>query len=142
MWFEGWDSLCMTIFTAAFGWFVFSVFAYHFYLVCVNQTTNENLKGSFKDGKPNPWNRGCIRNFKEMIFSKRAPRQFNPLFLQFQSVHDGRETHEPSAIEQRCSGLFDSSAPSLNIMTGICVVPPIDEDDKEDEQQNVIQQHV
>jgi len=44
-----------------FSIFVFWLLGYHQYLLCLNETTNENLKGSYaKLG--NPFDRGCLDN--------------------------------------------------------------------------------
>ena len=57
------------------GIFVFWLLGYHQYLLCLNQTTNENLKGSFtKYG--NPHNRGICDNLKRIF--RKDKRNWKP----------------------------------------------------------------
>ncbi|WOL02534.1 putative protein S-acyltransferase 7 [Canna indica] len=65
--------LIMYTFIAA--WFVGGLTAFHIYLVCTNQTTYENFRYRY-DGKMNPYNRGCLHNVKEVLFSG-IPKSMN-----------------------------------------------------------------
>jgi palmitoyltransferase ZDHHC9/14/18 len=58
-----------------FGIFVFWLLGYHQYLICRNETTNENLKGSYSK-LGNPFDRGCVDNFKRLI--SRDKRNWRP----------------------------------------------------------------
>lgn len=49
-------------------WFVGGLTAFHFYLICTNQTTYENFRYQY-DKKGNPFNRGSCRNLKETLCS-------------------------------------------------------------------------
>lgn len=51
---------------------------YHGYLVCVNQTTYEQVKGIYTDGS-NPFDRGVRGNCYDILFSKVRPRYFEPV---------------------------------------------------------------
>ncbi|KAJ6363624.1 hypothetical protein OIU78_003743 [Salix suchowensis] len=53
-------------------WFVGGLTAFHSYLICTNQTTYENFRYRY-DKKENPYNRGVIRNIREIFFSKILP---------------------------------------------------------------------
>ncbi|KAG9129067.1 hypothetical protein Leryth_016888 [Lithospermum erythrorhizon] len=50
-------------------WFVGGLSVFHLYLILTNQTTYENFRYRY-DKKDNPYNRGMIKNFKEVFFSK------------------------------------------------------------------------
>ncbi|KAL2534914.1 putative protein S-acyltransferase 4 [Abeliophyllum distichum] len=50
-------------------WFVGGLTIFHFYLISTNQTTYENFRNHY-DKKENPYNKGVIRNLKEVFFSK------------------------------------------------------------------------
>lgn len=41
--------------------------AYHFYLISINQTTYENVRGAFADGAPNPFDSGVCANWAEVF---------------------------------------------------------------------------
>lgn len=61
--------------TSLLGLFVFWLFGYHQYLLCRNETTNENLKESYvKFG--NPFDKGCIDNVKRLF--RRDKRNWKP----------------------------------------------------------------
>ncbi|EDO06248.1 DHHC zinc finger domain containing protein [Babesia bovis T2Bo] len=47
------------------GWFVAGLLIYHTYLICVNKTTNEQLKSLYADY--NPWDRGILINLKDAL---------------------------------------------------------------------------
>ncbi|XP_050939948.1 probable protein S-acyltransferase 4 isoform X1 [Cucumis melo] len=53
-------------------WFVGGLSIFHSYLVCTNQTTYENFRYRY-DKKENPYNRGMIKNLREVFFSKIPP---------------------------------------------------------------------
>ncbi|KAL0316701.1 UNVERIFIED_CONTAM: putative protein S-acyltransferase 4 [Sesamum radiatum] len=50
-------------------WFVGGLSVFHFYLISTNQTTYENFRYRY-DKKENPYNKGMIKNFQEVFFSK------------------------------------------------------------------------
>ncbi|KAI5583575.1 hypothetical protein BDE02_06G023900 [Populus trichocarpa] len=50
-------------------WFVGGLTLFHVYLISTNQTTYENFRYRY-DKKENPFNRGIIKNFKQVFFSK------------------------------------------------------------------------
>ncbi|KAI4383639.1 hypothetical protein MLD38_009451 [Melastoma candidum] len=59
----------LILYTFIAAWFVGGLTAFHFYLILSNQTTYENCRYRY-DGKMNPHNRGCARNFAEVLLSK------------------------------------------------------------------------
>lgn len=56
-------------------WFVGGLTAFHFYLICTNQTTYENFRYQY-DKKGNPYNNGSLRNIGETLCS-RTPASKN-----------------------------------------------------------------
>ncbi|KAL1514541.1 hypothetical protein AB1Y20_003638 [Prymnesium parvum] len=40
---------------------------YHFYLISINQTTYENVRRTYAEGKVNPFDNGCLANWKEVF---------------------------------------------------------------------------
>ncbi|EYU20839.1 hypothetical protein MIMGU_mgv1a022060mg, partial [Erythranthe guttata] len=57
-------------------WFVGGLSVFHFYLMSTNQTTYENFRYRY-DKKENPYNRGMIKNIKEVFFSNTVPSLVN-----------------------------------------------------------------
>ncbi|KAL0339849.1 UNVERIFIED_CONTAM: putative protein S-acyltransferase 4 [Sesamum radiatum] len=57
-------------------WFVGGLTFFHFYLICTNQTTYENFRYRYSK-KENPYNKGVIKNFKEVFLSEIPPSQNN-----------------------------------------------------------------
>lgn len=53
-------------------WFVGGLTVFHFYLISTNQTTYENFRYRY-DSKENPYNKGMLKNFREVFFSKIPP---------------------------------------------------------------------
>ncbi|KAH0462763.1 hypothetical protein IEQ34_010338 [Dendrobium chrysotoxum] len=49
-------------------WFVGGLTVFHFYLICTNQTTYENFRYHY-DKKENPFNKGILKNFKEVFLN-------------------------------------------------------------------------
>ncbi|MCD7472447.1 hypothetical protein HAX54_013682 [Datura stramonium] len=50
-------------------WFVGGLSVFHFYLMSTNQTTYENFRYRYEK-KKNPYNRGILKNLREILFSK------------------------------------------------------------------------
>ena len=68
-------SIVNAVFVFILGFFVFYLFSYHQYLICRNETTNENLKGSYtKLG--NPFDKGCWDNISRLF--RRDKRNWKP----------------------------------------------------------------
>ena len=73
---------------------------YHLYLIAVNQTTYENVKGAFNGSHgSNPFNRGCLANFGEVF----CPSCFPPLSWEadVEGVAPGRATQLQAAMSSR-----------------------------------------
>eukprot|EP00295_Goniomonas_pacifica_P043901 CAMPEP_0175906494 /NCGR_PEP_ID=MMETSP0108-20121206/5573_1 /TAXON_ID=195067 ORGANISM="Goniomonas pacifica, Strain CCMP1869" /NCGR_SAMPLE_ID=MMETSP0108 /ASSEMBLY_ACC=CAM_ASM_000204 /LENGTH=192 /DNA_ID=CAMNT_0017228443 /DNA_START=441 /DNA_END=1019 /DNA_ORIENTATION=+ len=76
-------SLLIGVFCFIVVWFVAGLFGFHGYLLFTNQTTNEQLKGTFL-GKVNPYSHNCHTNVAEVLCatlepSLVAPRELLPL---------------------------------------------------------------
>ncbi|KAL4346801.1 hypothetical protein GQ457_17G005550 [Hibiscus cannabinus] len=59
----------LILYTFMTAWFVGGLTVFHLYLIVTNQTTYENFRYRY-DSKRNPYNRGCILNVFETLFSK------------------------------------------------------------------------
>jgi hypothetical protein len=70
-------SAALVIYSVCIVWFTFGLLVFHTYLVATNQTTYENIKGTWGD-LTNPFNRGIIGNFRNVLCSPVRPRLFNP----------------------------------------------------------------
>ncbi|KAK4412764.1 putative protein S-acyltransferase 4 [Sesamum alatum] len=57
-------------------WFVGGLTFFHFYLICTNQTTYENFRYRYSK-KENPYNKGMIKNLKEVFLSEIPPSRNN-----------------------------------------------------------------
>ncbi|KAL8147413.1 putative protein S-acyltransferase 1 [Apium graveolens] len=57
-------------------WFIGGLTVFHFYLICTNQTTNENFRYRY-DKKKNPYNQGILNNLKEVFCTKVPPPLVN-----------------------------------------------------------------
>ncbi|XP_078159748.1 putative protein S-acyltransferase 7 [Carex rostrata] len=62
-------SALLIVYTFIGAWFVGGLTTFHLYLICTNQTTYENFRYRY-DGKSNPYNKGCMKNLIEILFSK------------------------------------------------------------------------
>lgn len=58
-------------------WFTVGLCLYHNYLICTNQTTYEQIKGVYTGGN-NPFNRGILGNYQDVLLSRIRPRYFDP----------------------------------------------------------------
>lgn len=73
-----------TCFTAAVTfvsvWSLFSLSFYHFYLLTVGETTNENIRMTFEQpGVVNPWDRGLLGNLGGVCCEQATPSQLGHL---------------------------------------------------------------
>ncbi|XAR48262.1 Protein S-acyltransferase [Bertholletia excelsa] len=59
----------LIMYTFITSWFLGGLTAFHLYLMATNQTTYENFRNHY-DRKRNPYNVGCARNFREILFAK------------------------------------------------------------------------
>ncbi|KAH6772219.1 DHHC-type zinc finger family protein [Perilla frutescens var. hirtella] len=57
-------------------WFVGGLSLFHYYLIITNQTTYENFRCLYGH-KENPYNRGVMKNVKEILFSGMVPSLVN-----------------------------------------------------------------
>ncbi|KAK9076242.1 hypothetical protein SSX86_004575 [Deinandra increscens subsp. villosa] len=89
-------------YTFTVQWFVGGLSAFHLYLVITNQTTYENFRTRYERRK-NPFNHGCARNVKEVLFSKTPPSQI-----------DFRAFIKPEAYSQYSSSRYFGYAFSIN----------------------------
>ncbi|GFZ03925.1 DHHC-type zinc finger family protein [Actinidia rufa] len=65
-------SIALIIYTFIAVWFVGGLTVFHLYLIGTNQSTYENFRYRY-DRLGNPYNRGVIRNFKEVFFTIIPP---------------------------------------------------------------------
>ena len=68
-------SVVLLSISSVLGIFVFWLCGYHQYLMCRNETTNENLKGSYKK-LGNPFYKGCFDNVQRLF--RRDKRNWHP----------------------------------------------------------------
>ncbi|MQM19097.1 hypothetical protein Taro_052098 [Colocasia esculenta] len=68
-------SLILIVYTFIAVWFVGGLTVFHSYLICTNQTTYENFRYRY-DKKENPYNKGILRNLRDLFFS-RIPLSLN-----------------------------------------------------------------
>ncbi|KAL2320578.1 hypothetical protein Fmac_029547 [Flemingia macrophylla] len=73
-------------------WFVGGLTAFHFYLICTNQTTYENFRYQY-DKKGNPFNRGSLKNIRETLCSSIPSSKNN-----FRSFVDEDEHTIPGSL--------------------------------------------
>lgn len=66
----------MVVYCTALVWFTVGLCMYHTYLLSTNQTTYEQVKGTYSDGR-NPFHRGVLRNFQDVLFSSVRRRYFD-----------------------------------------------------------------
>ncbi|KAJ4752058.1 DHHC-type zinc finger family protein [Rhynchospora pubera] len=69
-------SALLIVYTFIGAWFVGGLTTFHLYLICTNQTTYENFRYRY-DGKSNPYNKGCVRNLIEVLFSRTPKSKLN-----------------------------------------------------------------
>lgn len=69
----------LSIYALGIVWFTFGLCAYHNWLVCTNQTTYEQIKGAFS-GAVNPFHRGILGNYWDILCTPVRPRYFNAHF--------------------------------------------------------------
>ncbi|XP_039010856.1 probable protein S-acyltransferase 3 [Hibiscus syriacus] len=78
-------------------WFVGGLTVFHFYLISTNQTTYESFRYRY-DRKANPFNKGILRNFRQVLISRIPPSLNN--FRAWTSEDD----NGLSAIEDSVNG--------------------------------------
>ncbi|KAJ8467447.1 hypothetical protein OPV22_029999 [Ensete ventricosum] len=65
-------SIVLIVYTFLSVWFVGGLSVFHLYLMGTNQTTYENFRYRY-DRRANPYNRGVVKNFKEIFFTSIPP---------------------------------------------------------------------
>ena len=66
----------LTVFTFFVFMSVAGLFIYHCNLIAQAETTNEQIRGRYAQ-HPNPYDRGCLRNFYNVLFTKLPPSQLH-----------------------------------------------------------------
>lgn len=69
-------SAVLALYSVGIVWFTFGLCMYHNYLVATNQTTYEQIKGTYSSGN-NPFDRGILGNYMDVLLSRVRPRYFN-----------------------------------------------------------------
>ncbi|CAE8701724.1 unnamed protein product [Polarella glacialis] len=69
-------SAVLTVYAVGIVWFTAGLWMYHNYLVSTNQTTYEQIKGVYSNGQ-NPFNRGTLGNYRDVLLSQVRPRFFD-----------------------------------------------------------------
>ncbi|KAJ8461156.1 hypothetical protein OPV22_034082 [Ensete ventricosum] len=111
-------SLMLIVYTFIAVWFVGGLTVFHLYLICTNQTTNENFRCRY-DKKHNPYDKGFLRNFGDVFLSEIPP-----------SMHDFRSwvIEETIQVEVYTPNIdADVISPMENIDIEIGTEPAIDD---------------
>ncbi|KAJ8772476.1 hypothetical protein K2173_027653 [Erythroxylum novogranatense] len=69
-------SIALLIYSFISVWFVGGLSVFHLYLISKNQSTYENFRYRY-DGLSNPFDRGFIKNFKDVFFTSIPPSKNN-----------------------------------------------------------------
>ncbi|KAL3585154.1 hypothetical protein D5086_012021 [Populus alba] len=93
-------------------WFVGGLTAFHSYLICTNQTKYENFRYRY-DKKENPYNRGVIRNIREIFFPKILPSM-----NKFRSFVDEDEHMAVGSLTPNLGDNLDRSKGKIDIEMG------------------------
>ncbi|XP_044503702.1 probable protein S-acyltransferase 7 [Mangifera indica] len=91
-------SIVLLIYTFISVWFVGGLTIFHSYLIGTNQSTYENFRYRY-DRHVNPYNKGIIKNFKEVFFTSIPPSKNN---------FRARVLKEPAIQSRNVSGGFVS----------------------------------
>merc|ERR1719352_328027 len=70
-------SVALAVYTTAIVWFTVGLCMYHTYLIFTNQTTYEQIKGTYSSSANNPFTRGILGNCQDILCSRVRPRYFN-----------------------------------------------------------------
>eukprot|EP01114_Cavostelium_apophysatum_P015671 TRINITY_DN4323_c0_g1_i1.p1 TRINITY_DN4323_c0_g1~~TRINITY_DN4323_c0_g1_i1.p1 ORF type:complete len:346 (+),score=22.68 TRINITY_DN4323_c0_g1_i1:169-1206(+) len=70
-------SFGLALYTFLFFWSVAGLAGMHFQLICFGTTTNEQIKGLWKQSG-NPYTRGCFNNWKRLFFGPGFPSLISP----------------------------------------------------------------
>lgn len=71
-------SMILLIYSFGFGIFVFMLTFYHHFLIVVNETTNENLKGTFRL-TGNPFRKpSCLRHWADICRPRNKRMLWKP----------------------------------------------------------------
>ncbi len=95
-----------TVFTASVTfisvWSLFSLSSYHFYLITVGQTTNENIRETFDSpGVSNPWDKGFFGNLIGVCCSETVPSQLGYLRDEISAEQLISEVLPPTAVSSK-----------------------------------------
>ncbi|KAE9599715.1 hypothetical protein Lal_00045841 [Lupinus albus] len=79
-------------------WFVGGLTAFHFYLICSNQTTYENFRYQY-DKKRNPYNKGTLQNISETFCSSIPASMLNFRSFVVEDEHMTVESMTPNIMD-------------------------------------------
>ncbi|KAK8667945.1 hypothetical protein V6N13_105418 [Hibiscus sabdariffa] len=85
------ETMTLTLFSFAAIWFLGCLAIFHSYLTAINQTAYENFRNQY-EGSPNPYDKGIIRNIKEVLFAPLPPSRVD--FRAEAMPRWNREDHE------------------------------------------------
>lgn len=105
------DFLIVYCFVAV--WFVGGLSIFHFYLISTNQTTYENFRYRY-DKKENPYNKGILKNIREVFFTRIPPSMNKFRSIVEEDEHMMMEPTTPNLIRS----LTDTSKEKIDIETG------------------------
>ncbi|CAI5458860.1 unnamed protein product [Closterium sp. Yama58-4] len=73
---KGYMAAVLMVYTFIMVWFVGGLTGFHSFLISRNQTTYENFRARYEK-KANPYNRGCLRNWRSVLCSPIPPSRHN-----------------------------------------------------------------
>lgn len=109
-------SVALVIYCFIAVWFVGGLTVFHFYLMSRNQTTYENFRYRY-DKKENPFNKGFVRNIKEIFFSNIPRSAIN--FREFVVEEDEEFAKGSSSFQHFNRGISDQKEKQFMEMEGI-----------------------
>ncbi|CAI5493326.1 unnamed protein product [Closterium sp. Naga37s-1] len=73
---KGYMAAVLMVYTFIMVWFVGGLTGFHSFLISRNQTTYENFRARYEK-KANPYNRGCLHNWRSVLCSPIPPSRHN-----------------------------------------------------------------
>jgi len=87
-------TMCFILISAITTALLLSLLILQIYLIGKNVTTNEYLKNMYNDkDNPNPFDEGCVENFRLFFMKKVYPKQINLSYLQKRILVQNQSKH-------------------------------------------------